>query len=402
MSWKCEKVHESPLRPARSEEEYLLHQAALEWTLADCIVIQTAEDIQSRASWRDRLEPYHHQVQNLFTFCRRLPVTLLADDVGLGKTISAGLILSELMARRRVSRALVLCPKILCPQWAEELDAKFAIPARPAFGGDLDKELGGGSPVVVTTYESAADRLADLRPAAFDMLVLDEAHKLRNLHGGNKPPKMATSVQEALRRPFKFVVMLTATPIQNRIWDLYSLLDCLTIAKGHRNPLGTPEQFRQLYLTSGTDGRKLHPPNAEEFRRILRQYVVRTRRGDAQLQFPTRDVHLVRVDLSPQERELTRLVAGHIAGLNALQQTSLAQAMMSSPPPADLAGPGDVCTEVSEPVSISAGSGRAVLPIELSPGFVRRNGFACRPHRTTPRPIVPGGGTTNDPEHHQA
>src|SRR5262245_9879357 len=141
MTLKLEKIHERPLRPARNEEEYSLHQAALEWGLADPIVIQSAEDIQSRPDWRDRLEPYHHQVQNLFTFCRRLPVTLLADDVGLGKTISAGLILSELMARRRVSRALVLCPKILCPQWVEELDAKFGIRGRAAFGGDLADTL---------------------------------------------------------------------------------------------------------------------------------------------------------------------------------------------------------------------------------------------------------------------
>lgn len=108
MSLKCDNVHENPLRPARNQEEYLLHQAALEWSLADCIVLQSAEDIQSRDTWRDRLKPFHHQIQNLFTFCRRLPVTLLADDVGLGKTISAGLILSELMTRKRVSRALVL------------------------------------------------------------------------------------------------------------------------------------------------------------------------------------------------------------------------------------------------------------------------------------------------------
>src|SRR5579871_4608818 len=127
-------VHETPLLPARSEEEYVLRQAALEWSLADPILIQSEDDIQSRRTWRGGLEPYAHQVQNLFTFCRRLPVILLADDVGLGKTISAGIILGELMARRRVGRALVICPRVLCCQWVGELACKFGIQACEAVG----------------------------------------------------------------------------------------------------------------------------------------------------------------------------------------------------------------------------------------------------------------------------
>jgi superfamily II DNA or RNA helicase len=331
MNWKCEKGQELPLRAARTEEEYRLHQAALEWSLADSIVIQSDLDIQSRARWRDRLKPYHHQVQNLFTFCRRLPVTLLADDVGLGKTISAGLILSELMARKRVSRALVVCPKILCPQWVEELDEKFGIQGRFALGDQLDKGLAGGAAVVVTTYESASARLDDIEPGSFEMLVLDEAHKLRNLHGGKKQPRMAKSIHSALqKRLFKFVLMLTATPMHNSFSDLYSLIDCLTAAKGHRNPFGTLEDFKRRYLLDGK-GLRLNPSNAEAFRRTLREYLARTRRGDARLQFPTREVRLLRVTQSPQEQELTRLVGCHLRGLNPLQQTSLARALMSSP-----------------------------------------------------------------------
>ena len=90
MTSKPAHLPEHPLRPAATDEEYALHLAALEWSLAEAIVIQSPEDIQSRGSWRDLVEPYAHQVQNLFTFCRRLPVTLIGDDVGLGKTISAG------------------------------------------------------------------------------------------------------------------------------------------------------------------------------------------------------------------------------------------------------------------------------------------------------------------------
>jgi hypothetical protein len=80
------------LRRSVDLDEYKLYRAALEWDLADPIVIETRKDLKSEKGWQNRLQPYHHQITNLITFCRRLPVTLLADDVGLGKTISAGLI----------------------------------------------------------------------------------------------------------------------------------------------------------------------------------------------------------------------------------------------------------------------------------------------------------------------
>src|SRR5215211_7492172 len=94
------------LRKKKSDQEYDLYHAALEWDLSDPIVIESADDFKSARKWKDKLTPYHHQVTNLITFCRRLPVTLLADDVGLGKTISAGLIISELMSRSRLNSIL--------------------------------------------------------------------------------------------------------------------------------------------------------------------------------------------------------------------------------------------------------------------------------------------------------
>ena len=118
-------------------EEYRIYRAGLEWDLTDPIVIERPEDFKSTYRWQDRLTPYHHQVTNLITFCRRLPVTLLADDVGLGKTISAGLVISELVARSRVSKILIVCPKILAHQWKEELESKFDIPTLVTFGKNL-------------------------------------------------------------------------------------------------------------------------------------------------------------------------------------------------------------------------------------------------------------------------
>src|SRR6266851_4171267 len=118
-------------------QEYHVYRAGLEWDLTDPIVLEGPTDFKSSARWRDRLKPYQHQVTNLITFCRRLPVTLLADDVGLGKTISAGLVASELIARARVSKILIVCPKLLGPQWQDELKTKFDIPAEIAVGKKL-------------------------------------------------------------------------------------------------------------------------------------------------------------------------------------------------------------------------------------------------------------------------
>src|ERR1700738_2980905 len=125
------------LRRSVVHDEYKLYRAALEWDLTDPIVIESQKDLKSEKRCQNQLQPYHHQVTNLITFCRRLPVTLLADDVGLGKTISAGLIASELIARARVSKILIVCPKLLGPQWQDELKTKFDIPAEIATGKKL-------------------------------------------------------------------------------------------------------------------------------------------------------------------------------------------------------------------------------------------------------------------------
>lgn len=331
MKWKCEEVQDRTLRPAADEKAFRLHLAALDWSLVDPIVINGPADIKA-VNWQGRVQPFTHQVQNLVTFCRRLPVALIADDVGLGKTISAGLILSELITRRRVNRALILCPKVLAPQWVAELDEKFGLVAKDVTGAGLDAEFQRSTQVVVTTYDSARSRLEKIEPGTFDLCILDEAHKLRNLYGTQKPPALAVNVRKALeRRPFRFVLMLTATPIQNKVWDLYSLIDLLKVAEGKPNPLGLPDEFNARFVEPGSSGRKLQPMQADTFRRLVRESLSRTRRSDVKLRFPDRRVDLVRVTLQIAEQDMIRIVAGVIDRLNGLQQVSIAQAMMSSP-----------------------------------------------------------------------
>ena len=325
---------ESPELHRSTAAQFALFRAALEWDLVDPIVIETRDDLKSEERWKDRVEPYRHQVDNLITFCRRLPVTLLADDVGLGKTISAGLVASELISRSRVRKILIVCPKLLGPQWREELDSKFGIPAEIAIGRDLlTTDPQGDFGAVITTYASARLHLNSIPDDRFDMLVLDEAHKLRNLYGVASPPQVAKQFQAALEaRRFKYVLMLTATPIHNRLWDLYSLVDLLAVARGHPNPFGSEGIFARKFIDDDVaQARRLKPSAREEFRSIVYKYMSRVRRADADLEFPVRVVQLHRVSPTPAELELISVLSQYIEKLNRLTQIGLLQALMSSP-----------------------------------------------------------------------
>jgi ERCC4-related helicase len=319
--------------PAASDLIQEIHLAAIEYALANPITIRDRDDIQSAKHWADHFEPFEHQVRNLITFCRRAPVALIADEVGLGKTISAGLILSELMTRKRIQRALVVCPKILLRQWQEELRTKFRIRSSFETGKSIKHLVDSNVPVVLTTYETARDHMDSLRDGRFGLLILDEAHKLRNLYGTANPPKTARVIHGALReRLFPFVLMLTATPIQNRLWDLYSLVTCLTAASQHDNPFGTPQTFASRFLADApTIGQKLKPTMKAEFRRRLGGYLVRTSKHGSGLLFPERIATTVPSPAGNVEAEMRSIVADVLPTLNGLSQVSVAEAMMSSP-----------------------------------------------------------------------
>lgn len=333
--FRLSKLDSASLRGAASLQQFELHKLAMQWSQCEPIVIHGKQDLKSTASWKDKLEPFEHQVQNLITFCRRLPVSIIADDVGLGKTISAGLILSELMVRQKVNRCLVVCTTLIGPQWVEELESKFGIEGRFESGYALRAAFKKDYPVVATTYDSARRFMREASDAGFDMLILDEAHKLRNLYGTKQPPKVAIEIKKALEdRIFKYVLMLTATPMQNRIWDLYSLIDCLSVAKGHENPLGNRAEFGARYARGFKQTGWSETDDGQKFRKVLRQYLVRTRRATVKLAFPQRQLQLRRAPATKHDKQLQEIgreIVECFYGGNGLIATSLGVAMMSSP-----------------------------------------------------------------------
>ena len=221
---------------------------------------------------------------------------ILADEVGLGKTIEAGIVLREYLLRGAVRTVLVLVPASLCEQWRAELWEKFELDFVVSRG---PAGQWGRHPLVISSLETARHERhrRSVRGANYDMVVVDEAHRLRNhLTLGWK------FVNDLNPR---YLLLVTATPVQNDLRELYNLVTLV-----RPGTVGTFLQFRRDFL-SGHDKRT--PRNTPRLRRLLRSVMVRTRRGDTSLTFAPRRVETVWVPQSPAERALYRQVSEFVA-----------------------------------------------------------------------------------------
>nr|WP_226896398.1 SNF2-related protein [Poseidonibacter ostreae] len=174
-----------------------------------------------------------HQVEaSLFAFKSPLQQgVILADEVGLGKTIEAGLVLCQYWSERK-RKIIIIAPASLRKQWSMELKEKFFIDSIIIDGSTFKEEIKRGNrnpfiqkdKVVITSYPFASRKEEFIFLANFQLAVLDEAHKLRNFHRGDKA-KQAYSIHQALRETKK--VLLTATPLQNSLLEIYGLVSLI-------------------------------------------------------------------------------------------------------------------------------------------------------------------------------
>lgn len=170
-----------------------------------------------------------HQVEAaLFAF--RSPLSkgaLLADEVGLGKTIEAGLVLSQKWAERK-RKILIITPSNLRKQWHQELQEKFFLPCSiletKAYNHSI--KIGNFQPfeqkdkVVICSYQFAKNKASDLHRVHWDLVVIDEAHRLRNVYKTSNI--IANTLKNALKNSPK--ILLTATPLQNSLLELFGLV----------------------------------------------------------------------------------------------------------------------------------------------------------------------------------
>lgn len=208
---------------------YSQHQAKLFATQLSLRQPANSIDKLSHAIASARVDLNPHQVDAAL-FAVRSPLSkgvILADEVGLGKTIEAGIVISQKWAERK-RKLLIIAPATLRKQWQQELMDKFNIPStilENASYKQLKKEgtLLSGTSLLICSYNFAAAKADVLEDVAWDLVVVDEAHRLRNVYKvGNK---MASAIAGVLADVPK--LLLTATPLQNSLLELYGLVSII-------------------------------------------------------------------------------------------------------------------------------------------------------------------------------
>lgn len=246
------------------------------------------------------LEHYEHQLETAVRALHQMRGrALLADEVGLGKTIEAGIITKELIQRGLVNTVLVLTPASLTEQWREELANKFheefTVMDKPSQWQEVQQAPTGRW--IVSLDRAKLKQHADaILGRDYDLLIVDEAHKLKNRS------TLAWKFVNQIRK--RYVLMLTATPVQNDLMELYSLITILSPGQ-----LGTVRAFRHHFLDNADDRR---PKNTSSLRRLLNDVMIRNRRSKVDISFPKRRAAIYHLTLSEPEWQLYSNVTDYI------------------------------------------------------------------------------------------
>ncbi|MEB3830288.1 DEAD/DEAH box helicase [Phormidium sp. CCY1219] len=249
---------------------------------------------------------------------------LLADEVGLGKTIEAGLICKEYLNRGMIKSLLVVTPASLVSQWQLELEDKFGIPTITTDERQGDAEtFWQENDRIIASINTAKHKshFAHVTAREWDMVVVDEAHHLKNSKTLNW--KLVNAIKK------RFILMLTATPVQNTLVELYNLLTLLKPGL-----LKTQAQFKKEYVHSGNS--RL-PKNPEQLRQLMREVMVRNTRSLVDVKLPKRFASTITVTPSKAEQELYRAINAYLRqhqnekGLDRLTRNMLLMRAGSSP-----------------------------------------------------------------------
>ncbi|HEX5370131.1 MAG TPA: DEAD/DEAH box helicase, partial [Dehalococcoidia bacterium] len=235
-------VHEDDLEPAPNTPAELLAEGTIEDStahflklLATCLRHAYRYDPLAGLS-NARIEPEPHQVFVAHRVTNKLrPRMILADEVGLGKTIEAGLILKELRARQLIERVLIVTPASLTRQWHAELKSKFNEDFT-IIDGQAAAYLGKGGDnpwakvdnvICSLPFAAMKKRAEQIAEVEWDLVIFDEAHRVRRTRpsAGEGHTTQAYKLADELKESVSGLLLLTATPVQLHAYELYSLIE---------------------------------------------------------------------------------------------------------------------------------------------------------------------------------
>lgn len=301
--------------------DYFLKRRLLELRLAqnfdDLVCLPFLRGVDSYAYQHDTVRKVLRQFKGR---------AILADEVGLGKTIEACLVLKEYWTRGMARRALILVPPSLVPQWREELAEKFGFAPVSPDGSEFRRDpaqFWSQQPLIVASIAAARlePHASALAAQSWDMLIVDEAHCLKNQSSANW--KLVNSLER------KFMLLLTATPVENSLTELYNLVTLLKPGL-----LATESEFRKTHVAAG---RPKAPKNPERLRALLGEVMVRNTRSVVDVRLPNRVAASLVVPPSPEEARLYEMVTAFVTerydagGQPALLLESLQRQAGSSP-----------------------------------------------------------------------
>jgi SNF2 family DNA or RNA helicase len=251
------------------------------------------------------IDKHWYQIETARKVLRQLGGrALLADEVGLGKTIEAGLILSEYLARGMIQSLLILTPASLVSQWQQELQTKFGIDTVTSDDKQLQlnpNEFWSTNNRLIASLNTAksAKHFNLVTTRSWDLVIVDEAHHLKNRSTLN------WKLVNALNK--RFILMLTATPVQNSLVELFNLLTLLKPGL-----LKTEAAFKKEYVSS-KNGRV--PKNPEKLRQLMREVMVRNTRSLVDVQLPKRFATTITVSPSKSEEKLYQDLTEYVRSL---------------------------------------------------------------------------------------
>jgi SNF2 family DNA or RNA helicase len=264
-------------------EEFNLHLKALEIKQLNRI-----EKLISIEAIRPKLIPYNFQMQIALQVINEMNSNaILADEVGLGKTIEAGLIIKELLLRDEISSILIVSPKSLLSQWKTELAEKFG--ENFSIANNHKSEYLKTTNRMICSHNLIVRKYDELASRTWDLIVVDEAHTFRNTKSKGRA-RLAS-----LRK--NHLLLLTATPLCNKLTDLYSIIDLI-----QPGILDSERAFISRFAED-SKSRIVKKDGVDQLKHIIREVMCRTHREQTGIPFTKRHIDSRTLEANESERE---------------------------------------------------------------------------------------------------